>query len=90
MNMAAGGNYDAMLLNAEIHGITSQDSIALFKQCDPKCLIILMSGELAGDYSPLVFGSLQKPFKIQEVVSMLERVRARKVQDKLGKRLFEI
>jgi two-component system, NtrC family, response regulator HydG len=90
MNMAAGGNYDAVLLNAEIHGITSHDSIALFSQCDPKCLIILMSGERAEDYSPLIFGSLQKPFKIQDVVSMLERVRARKVQDKLGKRLFEI
>jgi two-component system, NtrC family, response regulator HydG len=90
MNMAAGGNYDAVLLNAEIQGVTSNDSIALFKRCDPKCLIILMSTAPADDYGPLVFGALQKPFKMNDVVSVLERVRARKVQDKLGKRLFEV
>jgi DNA-binding NtrC family response regulator len=90
MNMAAAGNYDAVLLNAEIQGVTSNDSIALFKKCDPKCLIILMSTAPTEDYGPLVFGALQKPFKINEVVAVLEKVRARKVQDKLGKHLFEI
>jgi DNA-binding NtrC family response regulator len=90
MNMAAGGTYDAVLLNAEIQGVTSNDSVAFFKQCDPKCLVILMSAHPAEDYGPLVFGALQKPFKMNEVVSLLEKVRARKVQDKLGKRLFEI
>lgn len=90
INMAAGGNYDAVLLNAEIQGVTSADSIALFKRCDPKCLIILMSAGPSEDYGPLVFGALQKPFKMNDVVSLLEKVRARKVQDKLGKRLFEV
>jgi DNA-binding NtrC family response regulator len=90
MNMAACGSYDAVLLNAEIQGVTSNDSIALFKKCDPKCLIILMSNAPTEDYGPLVFGALQKPFKINEVVTVLERVRARKVQEKLGKRLFEV
>jgi DNA-binding NtrC family response regulator len=90
MNMAAGGNYDAVLLNTEIEGVTSRDSIALFKKCDPKCLIILMSTAPAEDYNPLVFGALQKPFKIADVVAVLEKVRARKVQDKLGKGLFEV
>ena len=51
---------------------------------------ILMSAQPAEDYGPLVFGALQKPFKMNEVVSLLEKVRARKVQDKLGKRLFEL
>jgi two-component system response regulator HydG len=90
MNLAAGGNYDAVLLNTEIQGVTSKDSIALFKRCDPKCVIILMSAQPTEDYGPLVFGALQKPFKMNEVVSLLEKVRAHKVQDKLGKRLFEV
>jgi hypothetical protein len=49
-----------------------------------------MSAQPAEDYGPLVFGALQKPFKMNEVVSLLEKVRAQKVQDKLGKRLFEV
>jgi DNA-binding NtrC family response regulator len=90
INMAAGGEYDAILLNAEIQGLTSLDSIALFKRYDPKCLIILMSSEPAQDPGPYVFAALQKPFKINDVVSLLERVRSHKVQDKLGKGLFEV
>jgi DNA-binding NtrC family response regulator len=90
INTAAEGNHDAVFLSAEIYGLTSPGSIALFKNCDPKCLIILMSADPTEDHGPYVFAALQKPFKINDVVSMLERVRARKVQDKLGNKLFEV
>lgn len=90
ISMAQGSDYDAVLLNAEIQGLNSEDSIALFKKCDPKCLIILLSAEPHEEHSPFIFAALQKPFKIHDVVSLLEKVRAHKVQEKLGKRLFEI
>ena len=90
ISAAASGNYDAVLLNAEIQGLTSADNIALFKRCDPKCLIILMSVDPTQDYGPFVFAALQKPFRMQEVVSLLERVRTYKVQEKLGNKLFEV
>ena len=90
INIAAEGTYDAVLLNTEIQGLTSPDSIALFRNCDPKCLIILMSADPTEDHGPYIFAALQKPFKINDVVSLLEKVRARKVQDKLGNKLFEV
>ena len=90
INMATRGDYDAVFLSAEIQGLTSPDSIALFKQCDPKCLIILMSADPADDYSPLVFSAVQKPFKMHDIVSLLEQVRMRRVQEKLGNRRFEV
>jgi DNA-binding NtrC family response regulator len=90
INIAAEGAYDAVLLNTEIQGLTTPDSIALFKRCDPKCLIILMSADPTEDHGPYIFAALQKPFKINDVVSLLEKVRARKVQEKLGNKLFEV
>jgi DNA-binding NtrC family response regulator len=90
INIAASGSYDAVLLSVEIQGLTTPDSIALFKRCDPKCLIILMSADPSEDHGPYIFAALQKPFKINDVVSLLEKVRARKVQDKLGNNLFEV
>jgi DNA-binding NtrC family response regulator len=90
INTAASGTHDAVLLSAEIQGLTSPDSIALFKRCDPKCLIILMSADPTEDHGPFIFAALQKPFKINDAVSLLERVRARKVQEKLGNKLFEV
>lgn len=90
INMAAAGAHDAVLLSADIQGLTSPDSIALFKRCDPKCLIILMSADPTEDHGPYIFAALQKPFKINDAVSLLEKVRARKVQEKLGNKLFEV
>ena len=90
INAAADGTYDAVLLSAEIQGLTSSDSVALFKRCDPKCLIILMSADPKEDHGPYIFAALQKPFRINDAVSLLEKVRARKVQEKLGNNLFEV
>jgi len=87
---AASGEYDAILLSAEIEGLTSPDTIALIKRCDPKCLIILMSANPKESSSPYTFAALQKPFKINDVVSLLERIRSAKVQEKLGNKLFEV
>lgn len=90
INRAMARDHDAVFLSAEIQGLTSSDTIALFKKCDPKCLIILISSEAPDDSSPYIFSALQKPFKINQVVSLLEKIRMRKVQDKLGDRLFEV
>ena len=49
-----------------------------------------MSADPTEDHGPYIFAALQKPFKINDVVSLLEKVRARKVQDKLGNKLFEV
>jgi DNA-binding NtrC family response regulator len=87
---AASGEYDAIMLSAEIEGLTSPDTIALIKRCDPKCLIILMSANPKESSSPYTFAALQKPFKINDVVSLLERIRSAKVQEKLGNKLFEV
>ncbi len=90
ISMAASEQHDIVLLNADVQGLTTIDSIALLKQFDPKCLIILMSAEPAEEYGPFIFGALQKPFKIHDVVALLEKARARKVQEKLGNGLFEV
>lgn len=90
ISRAMAREHDAVLLSAEIQGLTSPDTIALFKKCDPKCLIILISSEPPDDSSPYIFSALQKPFKINQVVSLLEQIRTRKVQEKLGDRLFEM
>jgi two-component system, NtrC family, response regulator HydG len=90
VNMAASEQYDIVLLSADVQGLTSLDSVALLKHVDPKCLIILMKAEPTEEYGPFIFGALQKPFKINDVVSLLEKARARKVQEKLGKRLFDV
>ena len=75
ITMMSKREYDAVLLNAEIYGLTSPDSIVLMKECDPKCIIILMSTEDDKSENPLVYACLQKPFKIKQIVDLLERVR---------------
>ena len=73
--LLSSNDYDAVLLNAYIQGLSSDDSIALIKECDPKCIIILMSTEENRYATPLVYACLQKPFKIRQVVDLLELVR---------------
>ena len=75
IGMMSKKEFDAVLLNTEIQGLTSDDCVVLMKECDPKCIIILMSTEAEHSYNPLVFGCLQKPFKIKQVVDLLERVK---------------
>lgn len=90
ITMVATGEYDAVMLSAEIEGLTSWDSIVLFKEWDPKCLIILMSTEPQTTPNPFVCATLQKPFKVKDVISLLEYVRTLKLQNKLGNQLFEV
>jgi two-component system response regulator HydG len=79
IDMMSHREYDAVLLNAEIPGATSEDSIVLMKECDPKCIIVLMSTEADRSANPLVYACLQKPFKIKQVIDLLERVRAHRL-----------
>jgi len=73
--MISRHEYDVVLLNTEIQGLTTENTLVLIKECDPKCIVILMSGEKEPSVSPLAYASLQKPFKIGDVVALLERVR---------------
>jgi len=68
----------------------TQDSLVLIKECDPKCLIILMSTQAEANMDPLVCATLQKPFKIKDVVSLLDSVRTVKIENHMGKKLFEL
>ena len=68
--------YDLIFLNADIPGLTSEDSIVFMKDCSPQGIIVLMSSESALPTSPLVYASLQKPFKIKQVIELVDRVRA--------------
>lgn len=72
--MMSQHEYDAILLNTEIQGLTTETSLVLIKECDPKCIIILMSAA-EQSASPLAYASLQKPFRIREVVALLDKVR---------------
>ena len=90
LTMVAAGQYDAVMLSVEIDGLTSLDSVVYFKECSPKCLIILMSTEHQPHPNPYAFATLQKPFKIKDVIEVLDRVRALKLENKLGKNLFEL
>jgi DNA-binding NtrC family response regulator len=78
ITMMSKNEYDAVLLNAEIPGISSDDSLVLMKECDPKCIIVLMSTEESRSANPLVYACLQKPFKIKQVIDLLERVRTKR------------
>jgi two-component system, NtrC family, response regulator HydG len=78
ISMIATREYDAVLLNADIPGLTSEDSLVLMKECDPKCIIILMSSEDDASTNSLAYACLQKPFKIKQVLELLERVRTNK------------
>jgi two-component system, NtrC family, response regulator HydG len=73
--MMSTREFDVVLLNAEIQGLTTDDSIVLMKECDPKSIIILMSSEAERPGNPLVYASLHKPFKIRDVVALLDKVR---------------
>lgn len=90
LELASTGSYDAVLLDLEIQGLTTPDSVVLFRQCDPKCLIILMSVAGQQDFGTLAYAALQKPFKVSEVVLLLERIRTQKVREKFGDELFEV
>ncbi len=90
LTMVAAGQYDAVMLSVEIDGLTSLDSVVYFKECSPKCLIIVMSTEHQPHPNPYAFATLQKPFKIKDVIEVLDRVRALKLENKLGKKLFEL
>ena len=68
--------YDVVLLSSEIQGLTSDEAIVLMKECNPKCIIVLMSNAPVHATSPLVYGSLQKPFKVRQVVELIDRIRA--------------
>jgi len=45
------------------------------KECNPKCIIVLMSSRPIQDSSPLIYASLQKPFKMKQVVDLIDRIR---------------
>jgi len=68
--------FDVVLLNAEITGLNSEDTLVLMKDCNPKCIIVLMSNQPTANESPLIYTSLQKPFKIKQVVELIDRIRA--------------
>jgi len=68
--------YDVVLLSADIIGLSSDEAVVLMKECNPKCIIVLMSSNPIHDRSPLVYASLQKPFKIKQVVDLIDQVRA--------------
>jgi len=63
ITMMSQNEFDAVLLNAEIPGISSDDSLVLMKECDPKCIIVLMSTEESRSSNPLVYACLQKPLR---------------------------
>jgi DNA-binding NtrC family response regulator len=90
ITMVAEGQYDAVMLSVEIEGLTSMDSIVYFRECNPKCLIILMSTESQPIANPYACATLQKPFKMKDVIAVVDRVRARKLENKLGGKLFEV
>jgi two-component system response regulator HydG len=67
--------YDVVLLNADINGLPSDEAVILMKECNPKCIIVLMSSRPIHETSPLIYASLQKPFKIRQVVDLIDRIR---------------
>lgn len=90
LTMLAVGQYDAVMLSLEINGLTSPDAIVYFKECNPQCLIILMSTERQSTPNSYVFAAMQKSFKIRDVIEVLDRVRTRKLENRLGEKLFEL
>jgi len=67
--------YDVVLLNADINGLSSDEAVVLMKECNPKCIIVLMSSRPIQEASPLIYASLQKPFKMKQVVDLIDRIR---------------
>ena len=71
-----GQLFDVVFLNAEIGGLHSEETFILMKECNPKCIIVLMSSQPIQSESPLIYTSLQKPFKMKQVVDLIDRIRA--------------
>jgi DNA-binding NtrC family response regulator len=67
--------YDVVLLSAEIAGLNSEEAMVLMKECNPKCIIVLMSSHPIYSNNPLVYASLQKPFKMKQVVDLIDSIR---------------
>jgi two-component system, NtrC family, response regulator HydG len=67
--------FDVVLLSADINGLSSDEAVVLMKECNPKCIIVLMSSRPIHETSPLIYASLQKPFKIKQVVELIDRIR---------------
>lgn len=86
----SSGSLDAVFLDVEIEGLTAPDALVLFRKCDPKCFLILLSATPPEDSGAGAFATIRKPFKIKEVLGLLERIRARKLGEKLGTDLFEV
>jgi DNA-binding NtrC family response regulator len=76
--------FDVVLLNAEISGLNSEETFFLMKECNPKCIIVLMSSQPIQPESPLIYTSLQKPFKIKQVVDLIDRIRAQSSSSRSG------
>jgi DNA-binding NtrC family response regulator len=74
LEVMAEKNHDAVLLSAGIRGLTTDDSIVLMREVDPKCIIIVMSADSDRPPNPYVYATLQKPFKVKEIVELLDRV----------------
>jgi two-component system, NtrC family, response regulator HydG len=68
--------YDVVMLGADIAGLNSDDTFVLMKECNPKCIIVLISSQPMQPTNPLVYGCLQKPFKMNQVVELMDRFRA--------------
>ena len=89
VELSCAGDHHVVILDAHIRGLTGPDSVVLCRQLDRKCMTILLSAS-SGDTVPGESVSLQKPFKVKDVISLLEGLRARKVRDRMGDELFEI
>ena len=76
--------FDVVLLNAEISGLNSEETFFLMKECNPKSIIVLMSSQPIQAESPLIYTSLQKPFKIKQVVEIIDRIRAQSSSSRPG------
>jgi DNA-binding NtrC family response regulator len=76
--------YDVLFLSSEISGLSTDEAIVLMKECNPKCIIVLTSNTPVDVSNPLVYASLQKPFKIKQVVDLIDRIRAQATSNNPG------
>jgi DNA-binding NtrC family response regulator len=76
--------YDVLFLSSEINGLSTDEAIVLMKECNPKCIIVLMSNAPVDVSHPLVYASLQKPFKIKQVVELIDQIRAQSTSSNPG------
>jgi CheY-like chemotaxis protein len=89
VELSCAGGHHAVVLEADILGLTAPDNVVLCRNLDPKCLIILLSA-VSGEAAAGASASLQKPFKIKEVIAVLEGLRVEKLRTTLGDELFEL